>query len=190
MSRHELQCRVLVVLVLVLLCGGVGCWEQWSESWFPQMKWQKAVQAFERVQYQDRVDPFSPPEGTVAIDAERPAVGQYDPLADGILNPTEPSDFRSLVRGEEMYTTYCTPCHGAWGLGDGPVSAAGPQRGPLAGVFPLLTAAGRSDGYIYNLIRGGGLRMPGYQRIPSEDRWHIVNYVRHLQREVQSGRAP
>jgi hypothetical protein len=41
---------------------------------------------------------------------------------------------------------------------------------------------GRSDGYIYNLIRGGGQRMPSYQRIPPEERWHLVNYVRYLQR--------
>jgi hypothetical protein len=59
---------------------------------------------------------------------------------------------------------------------------ASPQRGPFAGVFPLVTAMGRSDGYIYNLIRGGGARMPGYDRIPSEDRWHLVNYTRYLQR--------
>ena len=46
-------------------------------------------------------------------------------------------------------------------------------------------AAGRSDGYIYNLIRGGGQRMPSYQRIPPEERWHLVNYVRYLQRGGQ-----
>jgi hypothetical protein len=49
-------------------------------------------------------------------------------------------------------------------------------------VFPLVTAMGRSDGYIYNLIRGGGQRMPSYARIAPEDRWHLVNYVRYLQR--------
>ena len=51
---------------------------------------------------------------------------------------------------------------------------------PLVG---LVTA--RSDGYVYNVIRIGGggfpgLRMPGYARIPEQDRWDIVNYVRFL----------
>ena len=45
----------------------------------------------------------------------------------------------------------------------------------------LSTAAGRSDGYLYNIIRNGGGRMPNYRRIPDEDRWHLVNYVRYLQ---------
>jgi hypothetical protein len=40
----------------------------------------------------------------------------------------------------------------------------------------------RSDGYVYNLIRNGGGRMPSYKRIPREDRWHLVNYVRYLQK--------
>ena len=175
----------LTALVILLISGGVGCWEQWSESWFPQMKWQKAVQAFERVQFQDQVDPFMPPEGAVAIDAEAPAVTQYDPAADGLLNPIVADDFRSLARGQDLYGIYCNTCHGASGMGDGPVSMAGEKQGPFGGVFPLVTAMGRSDGYIYNLIRGGGTRMPSYQRIPSEDRWHIVNYVRYLQRGGQ-----
>ena len=70
-------------------------------------------------------------------------------------------------------------------MGDGPVSMAGDKTGPFAGVFPLVTAAGRTDGYIYNLIRGGGQRMPSYQRIAHEDRWHLVNYVRYLQQGGQ-----
>ena len=45
-----------------------------------------------------------------------------------------------------------------------------------------MTAMSRSDGYIYNLIRNGGGRMPSYRRIPDEDRWHLVNYVRYLQK--------
>ncbi len=173
--------HALTALVIVLVSGSVGCWEQWSESWFPQMKWQKAIQAFERVQFQDQVDPFTPPEGAVAIDAEVPAVGQYDPAADAFLNPLASDDFRSLARGQEQYEIYCETCHGSAGMGDGPISMAGPTTGPFAGVFPLVTAMGRTDGYIYNLIRAGGTRMPSYQRIPSEDRWHIVNYVRYLQ---------
>ena len=178
--RHR-SVHALTLFVIVLLGGGMACWEQWSESWFPQMKWQKAIQAFERVQFMEQVDPFMPPEGAVSIAAEAPAVGQYDPAADALVNPTLPADFRSLARGQEAYAIYCDTCHGEAGMGDGPVSMTGSQVGPLAGVFPLVTATGRTDGYIYNLIRAGGARMPAYNRIPAEDRWHLVNYVRHLQ---------
>ena len=175
--------KTLFALVLLLTSGSFGCWEQWSEEWWPQMKWQKAVQAYERVQYNDQVAPFTPPEGAVAIDAEAPLLPQYDPGVDALVNPVQP-DFKSLGAGKKSYETYCVTCHGAAGMGDGPVSmaSAAELKGPFAGVFPLVTAMGRSDGYIYNLIRGGGLRMPSYQRIPPEERWHLVNYVRYLQR--------
>jgi len=38
----------------------------------------------------------------------------------------------------------------------------------------------RSDGHIYTTIRYGRRRMPSYQRIPSLDRWDIVNFIRYL----------
>jgi hypothetical protein len=38
----------------------------------------------------------------------------------------------------------------------------------------------RTDGHIYTTIRYGRRRMPTYGRIPSRDRWDIVNYVRYL----------
>ena len=174
--------QALFALLLLVTANSFGCWEQWSEEWWPQMKWQKAIQAYERVKYRDQIAAFSPPDGAVAIDAEAPLLPQYDPGVDALVNPTNPADFKSVERGQKIYTTYCITCHGAAGMGDGPVSMASPQRGPFAGVFPLVTAMGRSDGYIFNLIRGGGQRMPSYNRIPPEDRWHLVNYVRYLQR--------
>ena len=176
--------RPLFALVLLLTSGSFGCWEQWSDTWWPQMKWQKAIQAYERVQFENQVAPFTAPEGAVPVDGEPPLLPQFDPGVDALVNPTNPADFKSIGRGEQLYAIYCTTCHGPAGMGDGPVSMASPAetKGPFAGVFPLVTAMGRSDGYIYNLIRGGGQRMPSYQRIPAEDRWHLVNYVRYLQR--------
>jgi mono/diheme cytochrome c family protein len=184
LSRRSATTHRLFALVLLLTTGSFGCWEQWSEEWWPQMKWQKAVQAYERVQHRDQVEPFLPPEGAVAVNAEGPLLPQYDPGVDALANPTNGADWKSIQRGQVVYETYCTACHGATGMGDGPVSMASPNpiKGPFAGVFPLVTAMGRSDGYIYNLIRGGGQRMPEYGRIPPEDRWHVVNYVRYLQR--------
>jgi len=172
----------LFALLLLSTAGSFGCWEQWSEDWWPQMKWQKAIQAYERVKFHDQVAAFTPPDGTVAVDAEPPLLPQYDPGVDALVNPTNPADFHSVARGQKIYKTYCIECHGPLGMGDGPVSMASPQKGPFAGVFPLVTAMGRSDGYIYNLIRGGGQRMPSYKRIPPDDRWNLVNYVRYLQR--------
>lgn len=159
-----------------------GCWEQWSESWFPQMKWQKAVQAFERVEFRGQLQGFSPPEGTEPVEPLDPTYERFDPKADTLVNPTNAADLNSLARGRQVYGIYCVECHGPAGMGDGPVSMANKRPGPFAGVFPLVTATSRSDGYIYNLIRIGGVRMPSYKRIPKEDRWDLVNYVRYLQK--------
>ena len=70
--------KTFFVCVALLLTTSVGCWEQWSVDWFPQMKWQKAVQAFEAVRYDGQIEGFVPPEGTVPIDGgEAPVSGSY-----------------------------------------------------------------------------------------------------------------
>ncbi len=182
--------HALFVLCLLLVSAGFGCWEQWSESWFPQMKWQKAIQAFERVDYDDQIQGFQPPEGVTPVDSLPPVMGRLDIEGTAQIPNPIAADWKSLARGKQLYTTYCQVCHGATGMGDGPVSIAGEKMGPFVGVWPVATAAALSDGYIYNLIRVGnggipGYQMPSYQRIASDDRWHIVNYVRYLQQGGQ-----
>jgi mono/diheme cytochrome c family protein len=176
--------RLLAGLVLSLLAGSVGCWEQWSNEWFPQMKWQPAVQAFEAVNHGGRVEGFLPPEGSVPIDGgEAPVSLVDDAEADRLTNP-RPTSLESLENGRARFATYCAPCHGPAGMGDGTVSMTGPLRGPFAAVLPINGPASlakmRSDGHIYTTIRYGRRRMPGYARMPSEDRWDIVNYLRYL----------
>jgi mono/diheme cytochrome c family protein len=185
LSRREQRARRTALLIALALGVLPGCWEQWSESWFPQMKWQRAVQAFERVDFRGQDEAFLPPEGAVPVDGEEPSFERFDPGVDTLANPTRTGDLRSLKRGQQLYASYCQVCHGAGGMGDGPVSMANKRPGPFAGVFPLVTAMSRSDGYIYNLIRNGGGRMPSYRRIADEDRWHLVNYVRYLQKGGQ-----
>jgi mono/diheme cytochrome c family protein len=178
-KAHALYC-----LVVLLLAGSVGCWEQWSNAWWPQMKWQPAVQAFERTMFEGRVDPFLPPEGAVPIDGgEAPVDNVVDAASDGLVNP-RPMRLESLERGRARFESFCSPCHGAGGQGDGPVSMTGPLKGPFVGVLavagPTSIARVRSDGHLYTSIRYGRRRMPGYARIPSAERWDIVNYLRYL----------
>ncbi len=182
MSRSSARAisQPLIVAVALLLTSAVGCWEQWSNDWFPQMKWQKAVQAFEAVEYDGQVEGFLPPEGTVPIDGgEAPVDKMIVTAGDHLVNP-RPATLESLENGREQYQIYCVVCHGEKGMGDGPVSAAGPVLGPFQGVFPLAVANARTDGHVYTTIRYGRVRMPSYNRIPSDDRWDIVNYIRYL----------
>ena len=172
--------KCFFVLVTLLLTTTVGCWEQWSNDWFPQMKWQKAVQAFEAVEHGGQRQGFIPPEGTVPTDGgEAPVSNTIDAASDHLVNPRL-ANLASLENGRFQYDRYCSTCHGDKGMGDGPVSAAGAIKGPFQGVLPMIVANARSDGHVYTTIRYGRRRMPGYKRIPSNDRWDIVNYVRYL----------
>jgi mono/diheme cytochrome c family protein len=179
----------------LLLTTSVGCWEQWSDTWFPQMKRQKAVQAFEMPGFQGRVEGFTPPDGTVPADTDAPAALDPNDVAgqDALQNP-RPATLASLENGRAQFTRYCQTCHGEKGLGDGPVSMMSKLRGPFGGVLaiggPASIAKMRSDGHIYSTIRYGRRRMPSYHRIPSDDRWDIVNYVRYLNGQTSVAGGP
>lgn len=177
--------RSFFVGTAFLLVFTVGCWEQWSDTWFPQMKRQKAVQAYEAVGTDGRVAGLLPPDGTVpAVDAPPAGLDPNDLAAQDALANPRPMSLESLENGRLQFERYCTTCHGAGGLGDGAVSMMGDLRGPFGGVLaiagPASIAKIRSDGHLYSTIRYGRRRMPSYQRIPSDDRWDIVNYVRYL----------
>jgi mono/diheme cytochrome c family protein len=177
--------RSLFVLIALSLTTMVGCWEQWSNDWFPQMKWQKAVQPFEEVIHADQREGFTPPEGTVPIDGgEAPVSNIIDAASDVLVNP-QLANLGSIQNGQVQFERFCSTCHGMQGLGDGPVSVTGEINGPLAGVLavagPTSIARIRSDGHIYTTIRYGRRRMPNYGRIQSGDRWDIVNYLRYLE---------
>ncbi|MBN1443440.1 MAG: cytochrome c [Planctomycetes bacterium] len=86
-----------------------------------------------------------------------------------------------LQQGRKLYNTFCTPCHGAEGQGDGGVAE-------LFGAPPSLhTGAARAleDGRIFHVISRGRNTMPSYEDLLAvEERWRIVHYVRALQRAL------
>jgi len=93
-------------------------------------------------------------------------------------NPV-PATEASLDRGEELFLRFCAPCHGP--NGDGVSAYILPGGYPPT---PLVADHVKefTDGYIYGMIRVGGLVMPSYgHRITHFDRWNVVNYLRVLQ---------
>ena len=167
------------------LVGLPGCWEQVSVEWFPQMKWQIAVQAFEENPYQESPLLFAPPEGTVPVGWASVVDPGDIPVAEqeALVNPRS-ATLDSLKRGEEYFQVNCAACHGKTGGGDGPIAA---PNGPIAGVLPIgpgpmgfSLAPTLTDGHIYTTISLGRGRMPSYRRIPPDARWDIVNYIRDL----------
>jgi mono/diheme cytochrome c family protein len=178
-------------LVMVL---GTGCWEQWSVTWWPQMKYQKAVQAFEETGHPgaDASGGFMPPDGAVPVGA--PLDLRVLSLAETeALESPQHATLASLANGKEQYEIFCTTCHGPQGGGDGPVGGPPFGTGPLIGVLPIggqySAAKGLSDGHIFTTMTLGRGRMPSYRRIPAADRWDILNYVRYLNGQVQPQKA-
>ncbi len=183
MSRPS-ALRVLVAGV-ALTFASTGCWEQWSVNWWPQMKWQKGVQAYEETGQPSAPAGFMPPEGTVPLDYPVTPADLTTAEAEALPNPN-PVTLPGLENGKKRFETFCSPCHGLGGLGDGLVAGPPFGKGPFVGVLPIAGPVGSqitknfSDGHIYMVISQGVRRMPSYKRIPLSDRWDIVNYVRYL----------
>jgi mono/diheme cytochrome c family protein len=125
----------------------------------------------------------------IPTEYDLPSFTQADLLtvAAALQNPV-PATEQSIARGRLMFGVYCAVCHGPNGL-----SAEAPiiEKHGLMVAFNLAMGAATTytDGYIYGMIRVGRGLMPQYgHQVPHFDRWHIVNYVRQLQREA--GGAP
>jgi mono/diheme cytochrome c family protein len=128
---------------------------------------------------------------TSASPANMPAPGPgrnvtSQPTA-SVTNPVR-STPESITAGKRAYDANCAACHG--NLAQGAVKAGmtisiiEEQRGKQP---PDLTDEqwdhGSSDGEIYAVIKRGvpPTMMPGYDgRIPDDDIWNIVNYLRTL----------
>ena len=108
------------------------------------------------------------------------AATQQKPAANATKNPVAASP-TSVAAGKKLYDSQCASCHGTAGKGDG-------KAGALLKPTPSdLTdndwKHGQTDGEIFTIIRDGskqtGMRAYG-SRIPTNDIWNLVNYVRTL----------
>lgn len=113
--------------------------------------------------------------------APNPAV--IDSMA-SVPNPHQPNA-RSLDNGRKHYQINCAVCHGVAGMGNGPAVRFGV---PAPNLLTPITK-GRTDGYLYGMIRNGRGLMPNYVRIEDADRWDVVNYVRALQGSIPGVQA-
>ncbi len=121
------------------------------------------------------------PSGTAS--ADRPAKTSPQAPSAPALNRPEPD----LAAGKLAYETNCARCHGPTGAGDGfDAKRMFPKPRNLAeGIFKFRTTASGTpptDGDLFHTLSTGlpGSRMPDFQRLPEETRWHLVAYIKSL----------
>jgi mono/diheme cytochrome c family protein len=134
--------------------------------------------------------PFASPAGTPLppLEASEVALNAFAAGPYG-TNPFDETDQDVLELGRVMYDRHCAVCHGATGLGDGPIVDRGGEGKfpPLVTNLSLPGSVARSDGYIYGVIHAGRNMMPSYgPRTTDQERWAIVSYVRQV---IQAGGA-
>jgi len=84
-----------------------------------------------------------------------------------------------VERGQERFDIYCSPCHGRLGDGHGMIVGRGLQPPPSYLEQRLVDAP---VGYFFDVITNGYGAMYSYaSRVPVDDRWRIVAYIRALQ---------
>jgi mono/diheme cytochrome c family protein len=84
-----------------------------------------------------------------------------------------------IVRGQERFNIYCTPCHDHTGYGNGMIVRRGYRHPPSYHTDKIRQLA---NGFIFDVITNGFGAMPDLAaQIPARDRWAIVAYVRALQ---------
>lgn len=105
-----------------------------------------------------------------------------------LRNPFSVTDAGTLERGTSVFASFCQPCHGPRGTGDGPVAMRGFPAPPS-----LLAdhAVEMKDGQMFHVLTYGQANMPSYRaQISPEDRWKVILYVRSLQSKRPASAQP
>ncbi|HED13311.1 MAG TPA: cytochrome c [Gammaproteobacteria bacterium] len=159
MKKVALLCCMLVIPAVVL------AWP-WSRDLMnqPSIKPQEAP-----------VGSF--PTGSVPVGGPWTRVEDRD-ATEEIKNPV-PISPQSLATGKALYITYCLPCHGENGKGDGLVGKVFETQ--PADLTSDYVKNDITDGWIWGTITFGSYIMPRYSYdLSPQERWDVVNYVRKI----------
>jgi hypothetical protein len=84
-----------------------------------------------------------------------------------------------LLRGQQRFNIYCSPCHSRLGDGNGMVVRRGFRQAASYHTEKLVKAP---VGHFFDVMTNGFGAMPSYaSRVDPVDRWRIAAYIRVLQ---------
>lgn len=122
-----------------------------------------------------------PPEGTIPQGKLRQGELLYTGKIEGEDSELFPFSVTQdiLVRGQERYNIYCSPCHDKVGTGRGIIVRRGMKQPPSFHIARLREAP---PGYFFDVMTNGFGTMYAYSsRVAPRDRWAIAAYIRALQ---------
>lgn len=189
MDNKKLLNRIQILLFLGIL-GLVNCTNKTPPmEYFNQMYDSPAREAQEEDYFAENKSAARiPPFGAIPIGYfPYPHIEVLNPddLAGpnkGLVSPISKPSLDDLRRGEQKYQTYCTPCHGVQGLGNGTVVGPYPRYQTAPPTLVSSKIKGWTDGQLYHIITMGRGIMGSYAyQVAPDDRWKLIAYVRKLQ---------
>lgn len=152
-----------------------------NHVYFPDMAESPAYQAQEpNPIFANGVTEQTPVPGTLArgqrlfpydsseVDRQRAAQELQNPFA---ATP------ENLARGQQLFATFCTPCHGLSGAGDGPLI----PRYPNPPSFKTEQIRALTAGEIFHTLTFGRRKMPAHAaQISPDDRWKLILHLDKL----------
>ena len=150
--------------------------------WSQDMMNQPSVKAEEPIEYGGMLQMIPFPERSIPVSGIPSKVADRE-AARELVNPIPVTD-ESLHKGRNLYRIYCATCHGATGAAEAPISGK-------IGAIPLndsYVQENLTEGWLWGTITFGSYVMPAYGKAQGkrgsndlnvEERWHVVNYIRH-----------
>lgn len=94
-------------------------------------------------------------------------------------NPV-PKVQEAIDTGRSLFTSQCTMCHGGGGKGRGDLAVSLKMEVPDLS-DPKLQKK-RTDGDFFYIISTGHGQMPAETRLPEQNRWEMIHFIRTLKR--------
>ncbi len=170
----ELRRRAALAGALTLSLPGLAQAWPWSQDMMnqPSIKPQEGV-----------MRPF--PKRSVPVEGFPTQVRSREETKD-LANPVPPTP-ESIATGRVLFRIYCAACHGMTGGADTPVTG---KIGAISLVDDYVQKQ-LTEGWIWGTITFGSYVMPAYgapglrpdgrgsNDLTPEERWHVVNYIKH-----------
>lgn len=179
---------IVLAAILVVMCRDNQ--KKPGLVYMPDMDPSLAYEYQKRVKYSDEqftdwATTLKPVEGSIPIGHQEyhlPNTPEgYNEAVTRTENPVALTE-ESLLRGQEIYTIHCQPCHGPGGKGQGSAVVGSENRlAPPPIDFTNPTGGPLTAGRIFHVVTYGRNLMGAYaSQVNVEDRWNVVHYVQSL----------